>query len=95
MGNPRRTSIAGTSWSGRLTHLRALGVTVLLCGGFNRLFRPHAEDLGLRVEWGLAGYATDLAAAFARDDLDRYRFSRCPQRGQGRRRQRWGRRKED
>jgi len=48
----------------RLVTLTHLGVSVLLCGGFNRAFRPMAERLGLRVEWRLVGPADAAIAAF-------------------------------
>jgi predicted Fe-Mo cluster-binding NifX family protein len=51
-------------WPARLQHLAQLGVTVLLCGGFNRHWLPLAESLGIRVIWGLWGDARELISAF-------------------------------
>ncbi len=47
----------------RLLTLAGLGVTTLLCGGFNRRFRPMAERLGIQVEWRLLGPAEAQVAA--------------------------------
>lgn len=47
----------------RLLALRALGVTDLLCGGFNRTFRPLAEGLGMRLSWRLLGPADAVVDA--------------------------------
>jgi predicted Fe-Mo cluster-binding NifX family protein len=79
-----RLSIPEVTWSQRLERLSAAGVSVVLCGGFNRSFRPLAEDLGIRVIAGLAGEAEQLIDAFARGEIERYRFLPC--RGGGRRR---------
>ena len=57
---------AANGWPNRLSDLSAMGVEVLLCGGFNRAFVPLAEDLGIRVLAGLAGDALKVAEAFAR-----------------------------
>jgi hypothetical protein len=69
--------LQGESWMRRLEHLHASGATVVLCGGFNRRFRPLAEEVGLRVECGLIGRATDLVAAFFADELDQHRLMRA------------------
>jgi predicted Fe-Mo cluster-binding NifX family protein len=88
----RRMTIPEDAWSQRLERLSAAGVSVLLCGGFNRSFLPLAEGLEIRVISGLAGEAERLIEAFLRDDLERYRFlpgraRRGGRRGAGRRRQ--------
>ena len=88
----RRLSIPEVTWSQRLERLSAAGVSVVLCGGFNRSFRPLAENLGIRVIAGLAGEAEQLIDAFVRGEIERHRFLPC--RG-GRRRRRgagWSRR---
>lgn len=66
-------NLARLSWSQRIAHLAGGGVEVLLCGGFERRFLPLAESAGIRVEWGLAGDARQLADAFHRGGLDRFR----------------------
>ncbi len=48
----------------RVITLASMGVTTLLCGGFNRVFRPLAERLGLRLAWRLVGPADAIVAAF-------------------------------
>jgi hypothetical protein len=62
--------------SERLGYLSTLGVTDLLCGGFNRQFLPRATAVGIRVQWGLAGNALQVAEAFCCDELDRCRIRR-------------------
>jgi predicted Fe-Mo cluster-binding NifX family protein len=87
-GRARRVSrltFPEVTWSRRL-RLSTAGVSVLLCGGFNRCFLPLAEDLGIRVISGLAGEAKQLIDAFARGEIEQYRF--LP--GRGRRRGRRG-----
>ena len=78
----RRLTLSEEAWSKRLERLSAAGVSVLLCGGFNRRFLPVAEGLGIRVISGLAGEAERLIDAFLRDEIDQYRFLPC---GSGRR----------
>ena len=73
----RRLTIPEVTWSQRLERLSAAGVSVVLCGGFNRSFRPLAEDMGIRVISGLAGEAEQLIDAFARGEIERYRFLPC------------------
>ena len=80
-----RLTILNETWSKRLDHLSAAGVKVLLCGGFNRSFLPHAEALGIRVISGLAGEAEQLIDAFAREVIEQHRF--VPGRGSRRGRQ--------
>lgn len=60
----------------RLGYLSTLGVTELLCGGFNRQFLPRATAMGIRVHWGLAGNALQVAEAFCSGELDRCRICR-------------------
>ncbi|PIE16748.1 MAG: hypothetical protein CSA66_07160 [Proteobacteria bacterium] len=63
----------------RLMTLSQLGVTVLLCGGLNRRYRPLAERLGLRVEWRLVGPADAQVASFvAGRPLVRLEVRACP-----------------
>lgn len=66
LGELRHATVASGSWPRRLSQLTSMGVTVLLCGGFDRRFLPLAEGLGLRVVWGLTGLARDRAADYAR-----------------------------
>jgi len=80
----RRLTIPELTWSQCLERLSAAGVSVLLCGGFNRRFLPVAEGLGIRVISGLAGEAEQLIDAFARDEIERYRFLPCRGRRRGR-----------
>ena len=85
----RLLTIPEVTWSQRLERLSAAGVSVLLCGGFNRSFRPLAEDLGIRVISGLAGEAERLIDAFLRDEIERYRFLPCRGRRGDRHGARW------
>jgi hypothetical protein len=62
-------------WSCRLQHLSALGVDILLCGGFNRRFLPFAASLGIQVHYGLTGSARELVAAFFQNGLDQFRLT--------------------
>ena len=55
-------------WHERLAQLSELGVVVLLCGGFNRHFRPLAGSLGIDVVFGLVGDARDLIDTYARGE---------------------------
>ncbi len=61
-------TITAPDWHGRLAELKGHGVSVLLCGGFNRRFDPLAEDLGILVIAGLAGDADVTVAAYARGE---------------------------
>jgi predicted Fe-Mo cluster-binding NifX family protein len=90
-----RLTIRDESWSKRLERLSDAGVEVLLCGGFNRRFLPHAEALGIRVISGLAGEAERLIAAYARDEIEQYRFLPCRGRRGGRHGARWSRQRHD
>ena len=73
----RRLTIPELNWSQCLERLSAAGVGVLLCGGFNHRFLPLAEGLGIRVISGLAGEAEQLIDAFARGEIEQYRFLPC------------------
>ena len=83
-----RISIAALEWHGRLAELQGHGITVLLCGGFNRRFDPLAESMGIEVIAGLSGDADAAVAAYARgEDLpidSRCRFGRRDGSGRGR-----------
>ena len=74
------------AWLLRLRRLSVLGVTVLLCGGFNRSFLPIATSLGIRVIFGLAGRADRLIEAFLQDELEQFRFLPCAIGSRGRHR---------
>jgi len=39
----------------RLHLLQGRGVSLLVCGGFNRRFLPEAEHAGIHVIWGVMG----------------------------------------
>jgi len=95
VGHVRRITIPDEAWSRRLERLSAAGVTVLLCGGFNRSFLPLAEGLGIRVISGLAGEAERLIDAFVRGEIEQYRFLPCRGRRRGRRGAGWERRGHD
>jgi predicted Fe-Mo cluster-binding NifX family protein len=86
-----RLTLSEEAWSRRLERLSATGVKVLLCGGFNRDFLPRAEALGIRVISGLAGEAERLIDAFARGEIEQYRFLPCRGRRKGRHGGRWQR----
>jgi hypothetical protein len=70
------------TWPTCLERLCVLGVSVVLCGGFNSRFLPFAKGLGLRVESGLAGPARALAEAFGNRELDRFRVTGGPTRSE-------------
>ncbi len=70
VASTRDLSLAGTPWAERLHSLSAQGVTVLLCGGFNRRFVPLANNLGIQVIWGLAGRADALIDAYCRGEIE-------------------------
>lgn len=48
----------------RLGRLHTRGVSVLVCGGFDRRFIPLAQRLGVRVIWGVSGSAEEALRAF-------------------------------
>jgi predicted Fe-Mo cluster-binding NifX family protein len=79
----RQLTIPEVTWSQCLERLSAAGVSVLLCGGFNRRFLPLAGCLGIRVISGLAGEAERLVDAFARDEIEQFRFLPCRGRRRG------------
>ena len=66
----RSIPMGPNSGSERLGYLSTIGVSELLCGGFNREFLPRAIAVGIRVQWGLAGNALEVADAYCRGDLD-------------------------
>ncbi len=77
-----RVPFTTRQWPGRLAELERLGITVLLCGGFNRQFDPLAESLGIEVIAGLAGEAEAAARAWARgEELPVFRCCRFRRRG--------------
>ena len=90
-----RLTIRDEAWYRRLERLSAAGVKVLLCGGFNRSFLPRAEALGIRVISGLAGEAERLIDAFARDEIEQYRFLPCRGRRRGSHAGGWPRQSHD
>jgi predicted Fe-Mo cluster-binding NifX family protein len=83
-----RIAIDTLEWHGRLAALQGRGITVLLCGGFNRRFDPLAESMGIEVIAGLAGDADAVVATFARGEelpvSHRCRFRRRDGSGRGR-----------
>jgi predicted Fe-Mo cluster-binding NifX family protein len=87
----RRLTISEATWAQCLERLSAAGVSVLLCGGFNHRFLPLAGVLGIRVISGLAGEAEQLIDAFARDEIEKFRFLPCRGRHKGRRGANWPR----
>jgi len=81
----RRVTVPEEDRARRLERLSAAGVSVLLCGGFNRRYLPVAEGLGIRVIVGLVGEAEQLIDAFLRDEIERHQFLPC-RRGRSQRR---------
>ena len=69
-----RMTIRDETGSKRLECLAVAGVHVLLCGGFNRSLLPLAGNLGIRVFSDLTGEADRLIDAFARGEVEQYRF---------------------
>ena len=49
----------------RLRLLQAMGVHILVCGGFNRRFMPEAERAGIHVFWGVNGSVDDAVRSLA------------------------------
>ncbi|MCP4600026.1 MAG: hypothetical protein GY847_05720 [Proteobacteria bacterium] len=67
--------LAVKGWVDRLGTLKNLGVDTVLCGGFNRLFLPLAQDLGIEVIAGVVGNARQELEAFARGETTtKFRF---------------------
>ena len=75
VGPLHRLSMGDASWPQRLAQLGAAGVTVMLCGGFNRRFHPLATRYGIEVIWGLFGSAERLLQAFGDGGLDGFRLA--------------------
>ncbi len=50
-----RLVVGGACNPERLQLLQVRGVTLLLCGGFDRRFLGHAQRAGVHVQWGLCG----------------------------------------
>jgi len=73
----QRLEMDGVAWPERLGQLAASGVSLLLCGGFNRRFRPAADSRGIRVVWGLEGRADRLIGVFCREGLDGVQSHSC------------------
>ncbi|MCP4600425.1 MAG: hypothetical protein GY847_07825 [Proteobacteria bacterium] len=61
-------ALATKGWVSRLGALKDLGVDTVICGGFNRLFLPLAQDLGIDVIAGVSGNARQVLEAFARGE---------------------------
>jgi predicted Fe-Mo cluster-binding NifX family protein len=53
----------------RIRLLGSRGVTLLLCGGFNRQFLAEAERVGVHVFWGVEGQVEDAVRALARGEF--------------------------
>ena len=66
--NVFQKEVIKNSWASRLGELRDLNVEVIICGGFDRMFMPLAEALGIRVVAGLTGNAREAVELFARDE---------------------------
>ncbi len=84
----RHLSLEDLGWVERLSRLAECGVSELLCGGFNRSFAPSARCKGIHVTTFLAGNAAEVAAAYARGEVEAFRFpprqrSRAGSRGRG------------
>lgn len=63
----RQVVALGDPWiPRRLSQLAALGVRVILCGAFNRIYLPAAQGLGIRVVTGISGNAEEAMARFRR-----------------------------
>jgi predicted Fe-Mo cluster-binding NifX family protein len=73
------TSLGAPWLPGRVSELALRGIRVLLCGGFNRAYRPTAERLGIQIITGLSGDAEEVLAAFLRGQItsDNPRRQRC------------------
>ena len=80
----RLVALADEPWHVRLRTLSEEGVTILLCNGFNHRFLPAAEGHGIQVISGLAGKVEQLVAAYATDELERFRFVPSTGRDKGR-----------
>jgi hypothetical protein len=78
VGAFQRTLVGARSFGERLDQLRNLGVTTVLCCGFDGRYLPLARAMGLRMECGLAGRAEALADALAHDELGRHRLTCSP-----------------
>ena len=50
------------SYPDRLRVLESRGVSLLVCGGFDRTFLPEAERAGVHIVWGVCG-TIDLVLA--------------------------------
>lgn len=60
-----RIILPNNGWNERLRVLEEHGVSVILCGGFNRRFEPLARSHGIRVICGCVGEAELVAHRFA------------------------------
>ena len=83
----RDTVGLGSTWfPDRLALLAARGIDVLVCGGFNAAFLPHAERMGIRVISGVSGPAEESLSAFREGRLSANpQCCRGPGGGRGRR----------
>lgn len=78
VASSQRLSMGDASWPQRLSELAAAGVSVLLCGGFNRRFLPLASSHGIEVIWGLFGGADRVVQAFCTGELGRLQLRSKP-----------------
>lgn len=58
-----RLVVGGACNPERLQLLQVRGVSLLLCGGFDRRFLGHAQRAGVHVQWGLSGGIEELIGA--------------------------------
>ncbi len=70
-----RVTLNEASGPARLRRLASMGVSVLLCAGFNRTLDPVARSLGIEVVWGLVGTAEHLIEAYRDGTIDRCRLA--------------------
>lgn len=62
------------SLPGRVTRLRELGVTVLICGGISRPLRQLVDAGGIRVHPWTAGPVDDVLLAYRQGRIDDARW---------------------
>jgi predicted Fe-Mo cluster-binding NifX family protein len=69
VGQQRVLDVSGFGWRARLALLAHQGVTHLICGGFDRVYLPFLQGLGIRVSWGHAGAAADILERVCRGEI--------------------------
>jgi predicted Fe-Mo cluster-binding NifX family protein len=66
----RYLDVSGFGWRARLSLLAHQSVSLLICGGFDRLYLPYLQGLGIRVSWGHTGSTDEILQRVCRGEIE-------------------------